>query len=149
MRNWVIGRVFAACLLATIAVGCARSERQPVPASLVSHATASGLAYARFWGDEVPKDIYTFVQTHMPGVRRMASGAALEKGRPLVEYLALSGGADDGAFGAGLLVDWSKRGDRPQFEVVTGVSAGAPIDPYVFGEGLIELPTNIATTACS
>jgi Patatin-like phospholipase len=53
-------------------------------------------------------------------------------GRPLVEYLALSGGAKDGAFGAGLLVGWSKRGDRPRFEVVTGVSAGALIAPYVF-----------------
>ena len=63
----------------------------------------------------------------------MASRTATrEKGRPLVEYLALSGGADDGAFGAGLLVGWSKRGDRPKFEVVTGVSAGALIAPYAF-----------------
>ena len=103
-----------------------------MPASLVSRATVPGLAHVRFWGDEVPKDIYAFVQTHMPGVTRMASRAALEKGQPLVEYLALSGGADDGAFGAGLLVGWSKRGDRPKFEVVTGVSAGALIAPYAF-----------------
>jgi hypothetical protein len=91
-----------------------------------------GLANARFWGDEVPKDVVAFVQTHMPGVARMASRPALEMGRPLVEYLALSGGAEDGAFGAGLLVGWSKRGDRPRFEVVTGVSAGALIAPYAF-----------------
>ncbi len=52
--------------------------------------------------------------------------------RPVVEYLALSGGAGDGAFGGGLLVGWSKRGDRPQFEVVTGVSAGALIAPFAF-----------------
>ena len=113
--------------------GCVRIERQPVPASLVSRATVPGLAHVRFWGDEVPKDVYAFVQTHMPSVTRMASRTAtLEKGRPLVEYLALSGGADDGAFGAGLLVGWSKRGDRPKFEVVTGVSAGALIAPYAF-----------------
>lgn len=103
-----------------------------MPASLVSQATVPGLAHVRFWGDEVPKDIYTFAQTHMPGVKRMASRTTVEQGRPLVEYLALSGGADDGAFGAGLLVGWSKRGDRPNFEVVTGVSAGALIAPYVF-----------------
>lgn len=113
--------------------GCARIERQPVPASLVSRATVPGLAHVRFWGDEVPKDVYAFVQTHMPNVTRMASRTATqERGRPLVEYLALSGGADDGAFGAGLLVGWSKRGDRPKFEVVTGVSAGALIAPYAF-----------------
>src|SRR5262245_62547908 len=68
----------------------------------------------------------------MPGIKRMASRSAQEQGRPLVEYLALSGGADDGAFGAGLLVGWSKRGDRPRFEVVTGVSAGALIAPYAY-----------------
>jgi len=122
-------------MLAAAAAGCASIERQPVPASLVAHATVPGLAYARFWGDEVPKDVVAFVQAHMPGVKRMASRVSLEKGeqgKPLVEYLALSGGAEDGAFGAGLLVGWSRRGDRPQFEVVTGVSAGALIAPYAF-----------------
>jgi len=127
-----IGRVAAACVLAMLGAACARIERQPVPAPLVAHAMVPGLANARFWGDEVPKDVVAFVQTHMPGVARMASRSALEMGRPLVEYLALSGGAEDGAFGAGLLVGWSKRGDRPQFEVVTGVSAGALIAPYAF-----------------
>jgi hypothetical protein len=126
------GRVVAVGLLAAISAGCAHIERQAVPASLVSHAMVPGLANARFWGDEVPKDVVAFVQTHMPGVARMASRPALEMGRPLVEYLALSGGAEDGAFGAGLLVGWSKRGDRPRFEVVTGVSAGALIAPYAF-----------------
>jgi Patatin-like phospholipase len=142
-----IGWLVAVCLLAAIGAGCARIERQPVPESLVSRATVPGLVNARFWGDEVPKDVVAFVQTHMPGVARMASRPALEMGRPLVEYLALSGGAEDGAFGAGLLVGWSKRGDRPRFEVVTGVSAGALIAPYVFlGSGydrqLAELWTN-------
>lgn len=41
-------------------------------------------------------------------------------------FLALSGGGDDGAFGAGLLVGWSARGDRPEFDMVTGVSTGGP-----------------------
>lgn len=46
--------------------------------------------------------------------------------------LALSGGGDDGAFGAGYLVGWSARGDRPSFDVVTGVSTGALIAPMAF-----------------
>ena len=132
LRSGWIGRVFCVCLLAVAAAGCARVERQPVPAALVSKAMVPGLASTRFWGDEVPKDVLAFVQTHMPSVRRMASGAMMEDGRPRIEYLALSGGAEDGAFGAGLLVGWSKRGDRPKFEVVTGVSAGALIAPYAF-----------------
>jgi hypothetical protein len=106
--------------------------RDPVPVSLVGDATVPGLAHARFWGDEVPKDILAFVQTHMPGARQMAAKVSREKGRPLVEYMALSGGAGDGAYGAGLLVGWTERGDRPEFEVLTGVSAGALIAPFAF-----------------
>jgi hypothetical protein len=132
LRSWVTGRVVAACLLVALGSACARIERQPVPEPLVPQAMVPGLAYARFWGDEVPKDVVAFVQAHMPGVKQMASRVGQEMGRPLVEYLALSGGADDGAFGAGLLVGWTQRGDRPKFEVVTGVSAGALIAPYAF-----------------
>lgn len=39
--------------------------------------------------------------------------------------LALSGGGSNGAFGAGVLCGWTKAGNRPDFKVVTGVSAGA------------------------
>ena len=47
-------------------------------------------------------------------------------------YLALSGGGDNGAFGAGLLAGWSKSGTRPEFNLVTGVSTGAMIAPWAF-----------------
>lgn len=47
-------------------------------------------------------------------------------------WLAISAGGVDGAFGAGLLAGWSARGTRPDFAVVTGVSAGALIAPYAF-----------------
>ena len=46
--------------------------------------------------------------------------------------LALSGGQEDGAFGAGLLVGWSERGDRPEFKIVTGTSTGALAAPFAF-----------------
>jgi hypothetical protein len=149
MLRWWSSRIVVACWLAVGLAACAaRVERSPVPEALVSHATPQGLAYARFWGDEVPKEVVTFVQMHMPNVRKMAIGATPEGGRPVVEYLALSGGADDGAFGAGLLVGWTKRGDRPKFEIVTGVSAGALIAPYAFlgpayDEKLVELWTRL------
>jgi hypothetical protein len=138
------------CLLALTAAACARVERQPVPAALVSKAAVSGLHATRFWGDEVPKDVLAFVHTHMPSVQRLAANAQAAGGRPRVDYLALSGGAEDGAFGAGLLVGWSKRGDRPDFEVVTGVSAGALIAPYAYlgpayDPQLIEIWTNFTS----
>ncbi|HMD27266.1 MAG TPA: patatin-like phospholipase family protein [Steroidobacteraceae bacterium] len=49
-----------------------------------------------------------------------------------VNILALSGGGADGAFGAGALVGLTRSASRPQFSVVTGVSAGALIAPYAF-----------------
>jgi predicted acylesterase/phospholipase RssA len=51
---------------------------------------------------------------------------------PPMSMLAISGGGDDGAFGAGLLVGWSESGTRPEFKLVTGVSTGALIAPYAF-----------------
>ncbi|SLN71711.1 Patatin-like phospholipase [Roseivivax jejudonensis] len=50
--------------------------------------------------------------------------------RPTI--LALSGGGEDGAFGAGLLNGWSATGKRPDFDLVTGVSTGALIAPFAF-----------------
>ncbi|WP_428155462.1 patatin-like phospholipase family protein [Brevundimonas sp.] len=46
--------------------------------------------------------------------------------------LALSGGGANGAYGAGLLVGWTQQGDRPVFDVVTGVSTGALAAPFAF-----------------
>lgn len=49
-----------------------------------------------------------------------------------LDFLALSGGGAGGSFGAGLLVGLTELEDRPQFEVVTGVSTGALIAPFAF-----------------
>jgi len=46
--------------------------------------------------------------------------------------LALSGGGANGAYGAGVIVGWTQRGDRPKFDVVTGVSTGALAAPFAF-----------------
>ena len=114
--------------------GCAGlATRNPVPnAHLAETATVPGLAAARFWGDETPKDIDASMHARLRTLPRLATSATREKGRPVVEYLALSGGGPDGAFGAGILSGWSKRGTRPRFEVVTGISAGAIIAPFAF-----------------
>ena len=49
-----------------------------------------------------------------------------------VTVLALSGGGMNGAFGAGFLCGWTEHGSRPQFDLVTGVSAGALLAPFAF-----------------
>jgi predicted acylesterase/phospholipase RssA len=51
---------------------------------------------------------------------------------PATTFLALSGGGDQGAFGAGVLNGWTAAGNRPQFKLVTGISTGALIAPFAF-----------------
>jgi predicted acylesterase/phospholipase RssA len=46
--------------------------------------------------------------------------------------LALSGGGMYGAYTVGVLNGWSKVGNRPTFDVVTGISTGALIAPLAF-----------------
>lgn len=55
--------------------------------------------------------------------------------QPVLDVLAISGGGDWGAFGAGVLQGWREvRGELalPKFDVVTGVSTGALIAPFAF-----------------
>jgi len=48
--------------------------------------------------------------------------------------LAISGGGKYGAFSAGYLNGWHERGDRPRFDVVTGISTGSLMAPLAFIE---------------
>jgi len=95
-------------------------------------APPTGAATARPWG---AVDLETF-DTHVPsGMQRTIADSIREEdprqfdrdgdGVREYDFLALSGGGAHGAFGAGLLCGWSRRGDRPNFKVVTGISTGA------------------------
>jgi predicted acylesterase/phospholipase RssA len=72
-------------------------------------------------------DEYTVVPSAVVAERLQV----LRRDAPL-NILALSGGGAAGAFGAGAIVGLTRSGRRPQFAVVTGVSAGALIAPYAF-----------------
>ena len=65
--------------------------------------------------------------------REIKLGGNGNKGRlPPANFLAISGGGEDGAFGAGLLVGWTQAGTRPTFKIVTGISTGALTAPFAF-----------------
>lgn len=121
-------------MLAMAVAGCATTIVRNVPASALaaSEARVPGIPQARIWGDEAPPHLVAAIETHMPGVKRLASHARIVNGRPHVYILALSGGGSKGAFGAGMLKGWSEHGTRPRFDLVTGVSAGAIIAPFAF-----------------
>lgn len=115
-------------LLTTALLGCSALERKSaVPAQALNKAQISGLPSVRY-----------LISTQA-GVDSFVNDViALEKSRGKnaftgdANYLALSGGGDDGAFGAGLLVGWTKQGSRPAFNLVTGISTGALIAPFAY-----------------
>lgn len=138
---------FVACTLVLSVAGCTFvPQRDPLPAALVSLAKPLGEPNFRFWGDEVSPQTKKWLAADAETDAQKYSALV---GRPH-RYLAISGGGANGAFGAGLLVGWSDRGDRPDFTVVTGVSTGALAAPFVFlgpdyDELLQELYTTIST----
>ncbi len=112
--------------------GCATiSPRNVLPQSDASQIELEGFHNIRFWGDASVRDIRATVLTDGPRAETQTAFGA-EKYRPVSNLLAISGGAQDGAFGAGLLVGWSDSGTRPVFDLVTGVSSGALIAPFAY-----------------
>lgn len=112
---------------------CATLHRGPaVPAADVSEVTVLGLTDIRYWGDEASPQL--IAEGFAAYDRELAAWRAAGNGGPLptADYLAVSGGGEDGAFGAGLLSGWSEDGTRPQFKLVTGISTGALTAPFAF-----------------
>lgn len=117
-------RLVAALASAATISGCSAAPRVPAPLDAGALAEIPGIPGARFWGDAPPEQPDVLLETLASQQAR--SGVAQEA------VLAISGGADNGAFGAGLLNAWTDRGDRPEFVIVTGVSTGALSAPFAF-----------------
>lgn len=120
--------------VATGLASCATLDRLPaVPLSLAADIKPLDVPYARFYADGDPATFRALAYETIEKARatRAAAGIPATKVIPTT-FLAISGGGDDGAFGAGLLLGWTKRGDRPQFNVVTGISTGALSAPFAF-----------------
>ena len=120
-----------ACLVGT---GCSIPDRgDAVPRVDTARAMPLGIPNARFYADG---DARLMVDEGMKsGVREAAAlraaGASPTK-IPPAYFLAVSGGGDNGAFGAGIMNGWTAIGTRPTFKMVTGVSTGALIAPFAF-----------------
>ncbi len=122
------------CMLAVSALllsACSTLDRKnAVPPELRRETTVLGIPNARIFSDQPAPMQAEQEQALIREAKylHVKPGEAL----PTAYLLSLSGGGDDGAFGAGLLVGWTAHGDRPSFKLVTGVSTGALISPFAF-----------------
>ena len=118
-------RVLAGLLAAAAMSGCATLERLPA----VTYAEARQIEIldipdARFYVSDTNRIYDVAIKAYQRSNRVRPAQTR--------HFLALSGGGDDGAFGAGLLVGWTARGNRPEFDMVTGVSTGALSAPFAY-----------------
>ncbi|MBN2249191.1 MAG: hypothetical protein JW682_02505, partial [Campylobacterales bacterium] len=106
-------------MLVLLVSGCAPKSRHfsAPDGAHYTKAVIKGYTNIRYWGDQRAAYADTTID-------RLKQNKQLHK---RVDILALSGGAEDGAYGAGFLKGWSERGNRPEFTMVTGISTGALI----------------------
>ena len=112
--------------------GCSTPQRLPaVPTASIPQAS-TGVGQVRYLvareADTFAADAHALLQKEQEWLASKGHSGPL----PPAYFLAISGGGDNGAFGAGLLNGWTASGTRPEFKVVTGVSTGALIAPFAF-----------------
>jgi Patatin-like phospholipase len=133
-RRRLLGAAAAALALPLLPAGCARPVRLPgVPSGRAQEATVLGLPNERFrlaysTGGAAIEAEFLAAAERIRRFRGLPASAVL----PPLNLLAVSGGGENGAFGAGLLTAWTERGDRPVFDLVTGVSTGALTAPFAY-----------------
>src|SRR5215218_5837803 len=104
-----------------------------VPRGRSSGATVLGVPDERFFPTEAAGQA-GLQREFVAAVQRQLASRGLPPDVPILELdlLGISGGGENGAFGAGLLNGWTERGGRPTFFLVTGVSTGALSAPFAF-----------------
>jgi predicted acylesterase/phospholipase RssA len=126
----VPGRALLALILLLTAACGATLPFDQVPAERVDAAVVAGFEDVR----EAPFTGYDslIADYRLSFAQAARANPKLRGGKLDLASLYISGGADYGAYGAGVLNGWSEAGDRPEFKVVTGVSTGALTAPLAF-----------------
>jgi hypothetical protein len=120
----------AALLIVPFALACA-GPRVNGPTAGEPYRLPWGAVPVESWdrpdGDAFQKTLADSIQRRLVALR-----AANPSARLPYRVLSLSGGGSRGAYGAGLLIGWTDTGERPEFDVVTGISTGALMATHAF-----------------
>ncbi|MFO0844141.1 MAG: patatin-like phospholipase family protein [Gemmataceae bacterium] len=114
-----------AVVVAWLGAGCSTPRQDAVPSNVAAAYPAVDLNNC---GEYRPLPPEFF--------RKLMDGSSTTESRltraseSRLQVLALSGGGKFGAYSAGVLNGWTRSGQRPTFDVVTGVSTGALVATY-------------------
>ena len=111
--------VFAGVVAALLLAGCASP-----PERVLSQKAPAYAALPNGHDPLNPDKLSPLYVSAAAGEQNVIRLLERKRGRPL-NILSLSGGGQNGAFGAGLLIGWRESGQRPAFDMVGGVSTGA------------------------
>jgi hypothetical protein len=108
--------------------GCAEPERRSLSDGELQALSAADAVQSK-------EAFRNMIGRMMTRVERKVQ-ASTESSPAVLDVLAMSGGGDFGAYGAGFLVGWGMAADpahrRPDFDAVSGVSTGALLAPFAF-----------------
>lgn len=113
-------RVLAVVVLGLLLSACGTVSREAFTAQDLGAVAPRGLSDVRFSAADPAAGLRFAQDVHSHTAGRK------------VNVLAISGGGSNGAYGAGVLVGWTAAGNRPDFDIVTGVSTGALTAPFAF-----------------
>jgi hypothetical protein len=113
-----------AALLAILLLAACASERAVMTPAELRTCTSAAIASNEKLVDRMQQAFTASLEADLAAGRT-----------PSIDILALSGGADWGAFGAGFLHAWSQRPAddalaMPDFDLITGISTGSLIAPF-------------------
>ena len=111
--------VFAGVVAALLLAGCASP-----PKRVLSQKSPAYAALPNGYDPLKPGQLSPIYAAVAGGEANPIRQLERKRGHAL-NILSLSGGGQNGAFGAGLLAGWRESGQRPEFDIVGGVSTGA------------------------
>ena len=117
--------ILPAMLVAVAIGGCTSAPERTLSREPVAHA------YLPDGKNPLDPEHLSFFDTEDAAALGLIPALEQRQGRAL-DILELSGGGQYGAFGAGFLKGWTATGNRPAFDIVTGVSTGALVATHAF-----------------
>lgn len=145
MIQWRVGLCFA--LAALSGFGCAHRQHECVPSAMTRAGPLVDLSAPPGENRAVDQSVVNqLLDRDHPNHDALPPST----GEKRYQILAMSGGAVYGAYTVGVLNGWTRTGERPNFDVVTGISTGGLIATLAFlgpaNDGqLAELYTTITS----